>query len=457
MTKTSPEQNAQTVSFPDDFIWGTATAAYQIEGAAAEGGRGPSIWDTFSHTPGNIQNNENGDVACDHYHRVDEDLDLIAGVVTNYRFSISWSRILPDGVGELNQQGVDFYNHLIDGLLARGVTPWVTMYHWDLPQALQDKGGWGNREVVQWFETYAGHLLDLFGDRVKNWMILNEPSVHSWLGHGLGFHAPGLADAKSYLSAAHNMNRVIGHIYRFMKGRDAALNVGSAYTLLPVRPGTPDTPDHIVAVMDSYWNRNFFDPLVLGRYPDVMAEHFAPYIQAGDMELCRVTLDFVGVQHYNPIEAAFDSSRIFNTFFGPKNPARPQTDYGWAIDPDGFHECLVDFTKRYGADINVVVTENGAAFFDTAENGRSRDPRRVAFLHDYISAVHRAMNDGANIKGYFVWSFLDNFEWADGYVYRFGMVHVDYANGQARTPKDSYFWYKELVRNNRLESLKEAA
>ncbi|MGZ9109477.1 MAG: GH1 family beta-glucosidase [Micavibrio sp.] len=458
MSKNRVEQPLSSVSFPQDFIWGTATAAYQIEGAVAEDGRGPSIWDVFSHTPGKIRNDENGDIACDHYHRLDEDLDLIAGVVPHYRFSISWTRILPDGTGAVNPQGVAFYNRLIDGLIARGVTPWITMYHWDLPQALQEKGGWANRDIIGWFDFYAATLHRLFGDRVKNWIILNEPSVHSWLGHGLGFHAPGVADEKTYLSSAHHMNLVIGHTYRLLKSIDPSLNVGSSYTLLPVRKGTSETPDSVVAVMDSFWNRNFFDPLVLGRYPQIMAGHFAPFIQDGDMDLCRTRLDFVGVQHYNPIEAAEDSSRIFETFFGPKNPDRPQTDYGWAIDPDGFHECLVDFSTRYGADIPVIVTENGAAFFDTAEEGRSADPRRIAFLNDYITAMHRAMRDGVNIKGYFVWSFLDNFEWADGYIYRFGLVHIDYANGQKRTPKDSYYWYRDMVRQNALpEGAKEAA
>ena len=443
--------------FPEHFIWGTATAAYQIEGAAREDGRGPSIWDTFSHTPGKTKNGETGNIACDHYHRLDEDLDLIAALVPNYRFSISWSRILPDGLGEINQKGVDFYNHLIDGLLARGVTPWVTMYHWELPQTLQDKGGWCNRDIVAWFEYYAETLFDLFGDRVRNWIILNEPSVHSWLGHGLGFHAPGLTEEASYLSAAHNMNRVIGQIYRLMKQKNPDLNVGSSYTLLPIRPEAYDTPPLNVAIMDAFWNRNHFDPLVLGRYPDVMAEHFAPYITAGDMELCKTDLDFVGVQHYNAIEAKRDPERVFQTFFGAKNPNTPKTDYGWTIDPDGFYECLMDFTKRYGNSIRIMVTENGAAYFDTVEDGRSHDPRRIAFLHDYMQAMHRAISEGANIKGYFVWSLFDNFEWADGYDYRFGLIHIDYTNAQRRTPKDSYFWYRDVISANALPSRKKAA
>ena len=435
------------MKFPPGFIWGTSTAAYQIEGAAREDGRGPSIWDTFSHTPGKILNNDNGDVACDHYHRLEEDLDLIAGVVPNYRFSISWSRILPEGTGAVNLQGVAFYNRLIDGLIARGVTPWVTMYHWDLPQALQDKGGWANRDVLNWFEEYARVLVDNFGDRVKNWMVLNEPSVFSWLGHGLGFHAPGLANEEAYLSCVHHQNLVIGQTYRQMKAISKDYNVGSAYTMVPILPDIHEYDAEAIETLDAFWNRNFFDPLMLGQYPANFVDRMKPYIYIGDMEVCRVDLDFVGMQHYNAIEAKRDESRVFGAFFGEKDPATPKTDYGWRIDPKGFYDGFMDFTKHYGTDVPMIVTENGAAFFDEVADGKCHDPRRISFLDGYIRAMFNAMEDGARIEGYFVWSLMDNFEWADGYKYRFGMIHVDYPTGQ-RTAKDSYFWYGRVVAEN---------
>lgn len=434
------------MQFKQDFIWGVSTAAYQIEGAAREGGRGLSIWDSFSHIPGKIRNNENGDVACDHYNRLKEDLDLIAGLVKNYRFSISWSRVIPDGTGAVNPEGIAFYNRLIDGLITRGVTPWITMYHWDLPQALQDRGGWRNREILIWFKNYAQTLSDHFGDRVKHWMVLNEPSVHSWLGHGLGFHAPGLADEDSYLSCVHHQNLVIGQTYRQMKALNPDYYVGSAYTMVPILPDIHERDEVAITTMDAFWNRNFFDPLMTGNYPENFVAHFVPYIKGDDMEICQTRLDFIGMQHYNSIEAKRDETRVFGAFFGDKDPDAPKTDYGWRIDPDGFYKGFMDFTRRYGSEMPMIVTENGAAFFDKAQNGKCHDPRRISFLDGYIGAMHKAIEKGARIDGYFVWSFLDNFEWADGYDYRFGLVHVDYQNGQTRTLKDSYFWYRDFIK-----------
>jgi beta-glucosidase len=438
------------IKFPADFIWGTATAAYQIEGAVAEDGRTPSIWDTFSHTPGKTINGETGDTACDHYHRLEEDLDLIADVVQHYRFSISWTRILPQGTGPVNDQGVDFYNRLIDGLIARGVTPWITLYHWDLPQSLQDKGGWVNRDIISWFQEYAETCVRLFGNRVKNWIIVNEPGVISWLGHGLGFHAPGIADETKYLACTHHLNLVIGNTYRVLKSQNKDLNIGSSYTLLPARPENADTPTDVVTHMEGFWNTNFFDPLLRGEYPAIIKEKMSPFVKDGDMQITKTALDFVGVQHYNAIQACRDDSRIFGTFFGKKTANFPATDLGWSIDPDSFHECLTWFSDRYG-NIPLLVTENGAAFNDgPSADGVCRDARRINFLHTYINAVHRAIADGTNLKGYFIWSFMDNFEWSEGYKPRFGIVHVDYANDYRRTPKDSYRWYKSVVKNNGL-------
>jgi beta-glucosidase len=326
-----------------------------------------------------------------------------------------------------------------------------------LPQALQDKGGWTSRDMLGWFENYAELLCRRFGDRVNNWIIVNEPGVVSWLGHGLGFHAPGLADEKSYLSCVHHLNLVIGRTFRALKAERGSWNVGSSYTLLPIRPESPATDPRVVAHMDGFWNRNFFDPLMRGTYPDIIAEKMMPFIKSGDMNVTRTDLDFVGVQHYNAIEAGRDDSRIFGAFFGAKPDGVPKTDIGWTIAPEGFHECLTGFKKNYG-DIPLIVTENGAAFFDTVgQDGKCRDPRRIDFLRGYMAAMHRAMEEGVNIKGYFVWSLMDNFEWSEGYKPRFGLIHVDYANGCRRTPKSSYDWYRQVIAANGLTAALQKA
>jgi len=438
------------IIFPDNFIWGTATASYQIEGAAHTDGRGPSIWDTFSHTPGKVLNGDTGDVACDHYNRLNEDLDLLKAIVPNYRFSVSWSRVLPEGRGQINEKGIAFYDRLIDGLLARGIAPWTTMFHWDLPQALQDKGGFSNRDILGWFDDYAELLVRRFGDRVNNWITFNEPSVYAWIGHSIGVHAPGLRDEKAYLPCAHHINMVIGRTYRALKSEKSTLNVGSSYTLMTIRGEKPDTDRKTVGTMDALWNGNHFDPLMKGYYPAVMAEQFEPYIKGNDMQVARNKMDFVGVQHYTPFEAKRDTSYPFNVIWGDKPAHTQKTDIGWSIEPDGFYECLTNFKKLYG-NVPLLVTENGCAWFDeVAGDGACHDPKRIDYLHNYISAMHRAMKDGVNMIGYFVWSFLDNFEWAEGYSQRFGITHVDYKNNCKRTPKDSYYWYGDVVRANSL-------
>lgn len=434
-----------SIVFPEDFLWGTATAAYQIEGAHDKDGRGPGIWDTFSNTPGHILQNHNGNTACDHYNRLDEDLDLIGGLgAANYRFSLSWSRIIPDGLGATNPKGVDFYDRLVDGLLERGITPWTTLYHWDLPQALQDKGGWTNRDINEWFCEYIDTVTGFYGDRVQNWMLVNEPNLVSWFGHGLGFHAPGIATEDAYLKSAHNLNRVISSGYRHMKSIKADWNVGSTFTLVPIRPEKPDTPDKPVQLMDAFWNRSFYDPLLLGRYPDILADRFDAVIQPGDMDHIKTDLDFVGVQHYNPIEAREVDDRAFGAFFGDKPPGMELTGAGWSVNPDAFYEVLVDFKDRYG-DIPVIVTENGCAYDHPREEDGVHDVERIRFFQRYIAAAHRALADGVNLKGYFAWSLMDNFEWGEGYTLRFGLIHVDYDDNCTRTPKDSYHWYQSVV------------
>ncbi len=436
--------------FPKDFVWGTATAAYQIEGAWDKDGKGENIWDRFCHQDGNILNNDTGDVACDHYHKWEEDLDLLKEYgLRNYRFSIAWTRIFPDGIGEINQAGVNFYNNLIDGMLARGITPWVTMYHWDLPQALQDKGGWTNRDSIEWFKNYAETLVKLFGDRVKNWIIFNEPSVHSFLGHGLGFHAPGCKGEENYMQALHHINLSIAEGFRTAKSFDEGFNVGSSYTIIPVPPETEDDVDAIEHFF-GFWNTNHFDPLFNGEYPEVIANLISKYILDGDSEIMKVDLDFLGVQHYSTIYAKKDAENgLFGATFGSVPDNLPKTDIGWEINGEKFGEILSWAYKNYNLkdrNIPIMITENGAAYFDKIDaHGHCDDTYRIDYLNEYLQAVQNVINDGVNIKGYFIWSFMDNFEWSEGYKMRFGLTHVDYKT-LVRTPKESLRWYKDFLK-----------
>lgn len=430
--------------FPPEFIWGTATAAYQIEGAANKDGRGPSIWDTFSHIPGNVANNDTGDVACDHYNRLDEDLALIAGVAPHYRFSISWSRIFPNGTGEINQKGVDFYNRLIDGLLARGIEPWATLYHWDLPQALQDKGGWANRDIVQWFDGYAETCIRLFGDRVKNWMIINEPSIVSYMGHALGVFAPGIRDESAYWACVHHLNMVVGTVYRKAKALRPELNVGSTYTPIPCRTVDPAEND-VAQLMECVWHWNFLDPLFRGEYPEIVRARVAPHVRSGDGDIARTKLDFVGLQHYSPIYFTRSADKVLGADFAAAPAHLPKSDMGWPIDPEAFGKILLDLDRAYPGTA-WVITENGISLHDARQpDGSVQDDKRIDYLTRYLGAVKGAMAKGMNIAGYFVWSLMDNYEWASGYGPRFGLVYIDYGNAQKRTPKKSYYWYRDLI------------
>lgn len=434
--------------FSPHFIWGTATSAPQIEGGADKDGRSPSIWDTFSAKPGAIEGGGSPAHAADHYNHWEEDLDLLTTYgIKNYRFSLSWPRLMQDGVTP-NQAGIAFYNRLIDGMIERGITPWVTIYHWDLPQALQDKGGWVSRDILGWFSAYADLCFHSFGDRVKNWIILNEPSVTSLLGHGYGFHAPGLKDAHAYAASAHHQNLVIGQIYRAAKKLNPDWNIGSSYTCLRCPPESEETPQSIVDSQHAFWNGNFFDPLFKGHYPNPHADLFKNVIQTGDMEICRVTLDFIGLQHYSSIRAGWRPEWIAETFFGKRPAEKPATGIGWPIEPDEFHGALMDLKKSYGTEIPIIITENGSAWHDTlSPDGQCHDPKRISYLENYLEALHQAVSDGVDVRGYFVWSFLDNFEWSDGYAPRFGLVYVDYENDCKRTAKDSLKWFSQSIKS----------
>ncbi|PZQ47405.1 MAG: beta-glucosidase [Micavibrio aeruginosavorus] len=433
------------------FIWGTATAAFQIEGAWNADGKGPSIWDTFSHTPGNVKNNDNGDVACDHYNRVDEDVALIKNLgVDAYRMSISWTRLLPEGTGQLNQKGADFYNRLFDKLLEKNITPWATLYHWDLPQALQDKGGWTNRDITGWFEEYTDHVCRLYGDRVKNYIIINEPSIITYLGHYLGIFAPGIKSLDAMYASQHHINLVNGLVTQQMRGLLKDTNLGSSYTYFPMYPKDPSKPEDVRAaqIMDETWQRNFADPLFKGVYPANTLPHVEKYIKDGDMKTIVANQDYFGINHYNSNYVRADDSHPLGAS-NAEAPPGPRTDIGWNISPADLKVALIEIKEKYGNPV-VCITENGMCENSEPDaKGVVNDDRRVGYLKDYTDAMFDARdNHGCNLQGYFVWSLMDNFEWAEGYGMRFGIVHMDYQTLK-RTPKKSYDWYKSKIAESR--------
>lgn len=456
MATTNPERSitarpdAVAVSFPDDFVWGVATAAYQIEGSPAADGRLPSIWDTFSHEPGRTLNGDTGDDACDHYQRWREDIAIMAGVgVHAYRFSVAWPRVLPTGAGEVNKHGLDFYNRLVDELLARGIQPFVTLYHWDLPQALQDAGGWPARATAYRFADYAAVVFDALGDRVRHWITHNEPLATVVLGHLIGEYAPGLQDAKATAAAHHHV--LLGHGLAVQalraSGRDGLVgvaNVATAYE--PASDSLEDRAACEAARGDS--NDSFLDPLFGFGYPrgGRLWGHELP-VDPGDMEIVAMPVDFIGVNHYTRLLVAHDpESGRYRIFHGEL----PKTDMGWEISPRSFAEELLRVSQRYRTPI--YVTENGMADCSSfGPEGTVDDEERIAFLRAYLQNMAAAIEEGADVRGYFLWTLLDNFEWSHGYSKRFGIVAVDRAT-QQRTPKRSAAWYRELITANALVS-----
>ncbi len=460
---------AVATTFPPDFVWGAATAAYQVEGAAAEGGRGPSIWDVFSHTPGATLNGDTGDVAIDHYHRWREDVDLMADLgLGAYRLSLSWSRVQPGGAGELNPEGVAFYSDLVDSVIARGIRPVVTLYHWDLPAELEQAGGWTVRETAQAFAEYARAMARVLGDRVALWTTLNEPWCSAFLGYASGVHAPGRTDPVAALRAAHHLNLAHGLAVRAIRdelGEQAQV----AVTLNPHvhRPADPaDAADReAVRRLDAVGNRIFLDPMLRGAYPaDLLADvaHLTDFsfVQEGDEALIAQRLDLLGVNYYctsrvraprpgNPLPASTQhGDSAHSPWVGAEDveflpEPGPLTAMGWNIDPSGLTELLLRLHTEYG--LPLMVTENGAAFEDVrGTDGAVHDPDRIDYLHGHLAAVAEARAAGADVRGYFVWSLFDNFEWAFGYERRFGVVYVDYET-QERVLKDSARWYADVV------------
>ncbi len=433
------------ILFPRNFAWGVATAAYQIEGAWNEDGKGESIWDRFSHSPGNILDGTTGDIACDHYRRFPEDIKLMQELgIKNYRMSISWPRVMPSGRGKINEKGLDFYDRLIDELLSADIEPFVTLYHWDLPQALQDLGGWQNRELCKYFQDYCALVLKRYSDRVKFWTTFNEPWVIANLGHRTGEMAPGLKSQKSCLQVIHNILLAHGMGVQAIRAIDPAAQAGIVQILFPTDPASDSESDRQAAEFawrkDSAW---FLDPLFKAQYPpDVWDSYGAdcPLVEAGDMALISQKLDFLGVNFYfrNVMSAA---GRLTNI------PGAQYTDMGWEVYAPALRHLLERISKDYRLP-PIYITENGAAFKDEpAENGQIHDPERMNYIKEHLLEAHAALREGVELRGYFLWSFLDNFEWAFGLSKRFGIVFVDYES-QKRIPKDSAIWYSSVIRKN---------
>ncbi|WP_181727591.1 GH1 family beta-glucosidase [Streptomyces sp. PT12] len=469
MTVTDPttvSEGAGFPRFPRGFFFGAATASYQIEGAHDVGGRGPSIWDTYCREPGRVAEGATGDVACDHYHRYREDVALLRELgVDSYRFSVAWPRVQPTGAGPANAEGLDFYDRLVDELLAAGISPAATLYHWDLPQALEDRGGWRVRETAERFADYTRLVAERLGDRVDRWITLNEPFCSAFVGYAIGRHAPGAREGRGALAAAHHL--LVGHGLAVRALRDAgARDVG--ITLNPDRllPAT-ESPADLAAVRraETLHNAVWLDPLFAGRYPEHERETWGDladgsYRRDDDLITIAAPLDFVGVNYYRPITIAdaprreADPAARTAVDIGVEESWRQDarhTTMGWPVVPHTFTDLLVDLGRRYPELPPVIITENGSAEDDSvADDGQVHDADRVAYLRDHLHALAAAVDAGVDVRGYYVWSLMDNFEWAFGYAKRFGIVRVDYDTLE-RLPKDSYRWYRELIAHHKQE------
>ena len=451
------------MSFPEDFNWGSATASYQIEGGFADGGRTPSIWDTFSKTPGKVVNGDTGDVACDHYNRFEEDIQIMKDLgVQSYRFSLAWPRIMPQGTGEVNQEGIDFYNRLIDGLLAAGIKPTATLYHWDLPQVLQDNGGWANRDIVQQFADYASVCAEAFGDRVANWITINEPWCVTWLGNFVGVHAPGLKDLETTVAVAHHT--ALAHAEATRALRAVRPDIRSGITLNMTNYRVDDENNKDLLELRDYWdanlNRWWMDSQLHGTYPqnlvELYGEKLSKVVMPGDMDALKVDSEFLGINYYSdsflntPTQEQIEKNE--GTFCFPINsdgkPPEPYTDMGWPITPNGLTDLLVRVHRDWPEIKDIAITENGVAYGDEPDaNGEVNDHRRVEYLVDHLSAVEKAIEQGVPVNAYYYWSLLDNFEWAEGYAKRFGIVFVNFETLQ-RTVKLSGNVYSKVIATN---------
>jgi beta-glucosidase len=461
-------ENGTALKFPAGFVWGASTAAFQIEGSTAVDGRTDCIWDEFSRKPGAIVGGHNGEPAADHYRRFPEDVALMRGLgLGAYRFSVAWSRVRPDG-GEPNPLGLGFYDRLVDELLANGITPWATLLHFDLPQALEDKGGWTSRDTAYRFADFAASAVARLGDRVPFWSTLNEPWCTAFLGYAAGVHAPGRQEPEAAVAAVHHL--LLAHGLGMAEIRRYAPTAQAGLTLnpYPVHPLDPTSAEDVEAArkIDGLQNRLFYDPVLLGRYPDDLLDDLAPFgfgehVRDGDLEIIAAPIDQLGINYYRgyrvtgresvPAEpAGLEWVGASEVRFVP-DPARSRTHSGWQVEPDGLTEALLDVHRNYPA-IPLYVTENGASYPDLiGADGEIADTDRVAFLTDHLRAAHEALAQGVDLRGYFYWSLLDNFEWAEGYAKRFGLVHIDYET-QRRTPKQSARFYADVIARNGLPS-----
>jgi beta-glucosidase len=471
--------------FPAGFLWGTSTSAYQIEGSVDADGRGTSIWDTFSRTPGRTRNGDTGDVACDHYRRLDADLDLIVELgAPAYRFSVSWARVQPAGKGPANPLALDFYRRLVDGLRARGLLPMVTLYHWDMPQSLEDEGGWVERDTASRFADYAALVAGALGDSVHMWLTLNEPWCSAWDGYGSGRHAPGVRSVGKAVAASHHLLLAHGQAVQVLRQAASAGLVGIALNPTDVRAPS-DHPDDLDAVrrVDGNRNRLFTDPLLTGHYPpDVLDDYAAcepgfSVVADGDLEVIAEPMDFLGVNYYHPRTVA-SAARVAEAkaagycvpppehpddpvaehlgAVAVHRPELPQTEMRWEVDPSGLRQILERLHHDYPR-LPLYVTENGAACDDyMAPDGQVRDLTRISYLRDHLDVIGEAIDAGIDVRGYFVWSLLDNFEWSMGYSRRFGLVWVDYPTGE-RTPKASFEWYRQTAAANAIMPLPDSS
>jgi len=449
--------------FPDGFLWGAATAAYQIEGAPDEDGKGPSIWDTFSHTPGKVFHGETGDVACDSYHRYPEDIAMLQRLgVGAYRFSLSWPRIQPDGRGAVNPKGIDYYNRLIDGLLEKGITPVITLYHWDLPQPLQDKGGWATRDITEIFADYAGRAGEAFGDRVHRWITVNEPWVVAHVGYRDGRHAPGIKDPKQAVAANHHLLLAHGRAVTALRASSPSpAQVGITLNLAVVRPVAPAAAD-LAAELDARHNGTYLGPLLRGAYPERLTAEFSPalvpgLVHEGDFDLITAPIDFLGVNFYAPAYVGIrpdGEPRHGEQLIGPDEvlvqpEGMPVTAMNWLVDSSAIYELMTRVRDETNG-LPLYITENGSAWYDyVTQDGTVEDYERLQYLRDHLAAAHQAIAGGVNLRGYFAWSLLDNFEWAEGYAKRFGLAYVDFET-QRRTLKGSGEFYASVIAANAL-------
>ncbi|SDN19452.1 GH1 family beta-glucosidase [Allokutzneria albata] len=447
------------LSFPPGFHWGAATASFQVEGSTTADGRTDSIWDALCRVPGAVVNGDSGEPGADHYRRYRSDVELMKSLGLNaYRFSTAWPRVRPDGGAE-NPKGLDFYERLVDCLLDNGITPWITLYHWDLPQALEAEGGWADRDTAFRFADYAASVLDRLGDRVHHWITLNEPWCSAFLGYAVGRHAPGRTSPRAALAAVHHLMLAHGLAVDVIRGSAAQAQAGITLNLFPVVAVQPQDAE-VARRVDGLQNRIFLDPVLHGRYPeDVLADlaphGFTDYVLDGDVATISRTVDFLGVNYYRDLQVIDSGVPVTGPteWIGAETarfPARgrPLTDMGWEVVPEGLTDLLLSL-HRQRPDLPVYITENGAAYADEVVDGQVHDSDRVEFLAAHLRAVHAAISEGADVRGYFCWSLLDNFEWAEGYAKRFGIVHVDYAT-QRRTPKDSAHWYARVIADHGL-------